>query len=256
MQAGVRARVLVAEDDPALSDVVCTYLGDCGYGCTPAFSGTEARLLLEGDAAGASFDLVITDLMLPGLPGEALVGLVRSRGGVPVIVTSARAQVADRVALLRIGADDYLTKPFDLEELLARVEACLRRADLCKGASPRPEGAHAPFAAENPAGPGLRFGTWRADEETRSFTVAGEPVRLTRTEFDIVCAMMRRPRKVFSKRELFECVRHEGAPADCADEKTVATHVGNIRAKLRPTGTHDCLQIVWGIGFKLEEGGA
>lgn len=232
-------RILVVEDDPALSDVVCTYLGDHGYQCTPAFSGSEARLILAQDAA---FDLVITDLMLPGLPGEAVVELVRSRGSVPVIVTSARASVTDRVALLRIGADDYLTKPFDLEELLARVEVCLRRTGA--------ESSRVDVPA-NQEGV-LRFGVWEANENTRMFLVDGAPLKVTRTEFDILCALMRRPSKVFSKRELFECVRHEDAPGDCFDDKTIVTHVGNIRAKLKPTGTQAYIQTVWGIGFKLD----
>lgn len=232
-------RILVVEDDPALSDVVCTYLGDHGYQCTPAFSGSEARLIIAQDAA---FDLVITDLMLPGLPGEAVVELVRSRGSVPVIVTSARASVTDRVTLLRIGADDYLTKPFDLEELLARVEVCLRRTGA--------ESSRIDVSA-NQEGV-LRFGAWEANENTRMFLVDGVPLKVTRTEFDILCALMRRPSKVFSKRELFECVRHEDAPGDCFDDKTIATHVGNIRAKLKPTGTQAYIQTVWGIGFKLD----
>ncbi len=267
MQAHTGARILVVEDDPALSDVVCTYLGDCGYMCTPAFSGTEARLLLGGTGGAAGertggtvaggpvpFDLVICDLMLPGLAGEEVVALVRSRGPVPVIVTSARAQVADRVSLLRSGADDYLVKPFDLEELLARVEACLRRARSVTAAGPQSVSTTGrPLAGEWPAATTgrLHFGLWEADEEARTFLVAGEPLKLTRTEFDILCALMRQPRKVFSKRELFERVWHEDA---FADDKTIATHVGNIRAKLRPSGTQDYLQTVWGIGFKLAEG--
>ncbi len=245
---GEGVRILVVEDDPSLSDVVCTYLGDNGYVCTPAFSGTEARLLLGRAGEPVPFDLVVCDLMLPGLMGEEVVALVRERGTVPIIVTSARAQVVDRVSLLRIGADDYLVKPFDLEELLARVEACLRRAATglqgFLAAGPRTE-------EKGPVFGRLAFGAWEADEVARTFTVAGEPVRLTRTEFDILCALMRQPRKVFSKRELFECVWHEDA---LGDDKTIATHVGNIRAKLKPSGTQDYLQTVWGIGFRLTEG--
>lgn len=240
MHGGV-AHILLVEDDPSLSDVVCTYLGDHGYVCTPAFSGSEARLLLADEMP---FDLVITDLMLPGLLGEAVVELVRSRGTVPVIVTSARSGVADRVSLLRIGADDYLTKPFDLEELLARVEVCLRRS---QGGTGAPSLKDAPSKC-------LRFGLWEANEDTRVFAVDGVPLRLTRTEFDILCAFMRHPRKVFSKRELFEQVWHEDAGIDCVDDKTIATHVGNIRAKLKPTGTQEYIQTVWGIGFRLCEG--
>lgn len=231
-----RPRVLVVEDDAALSEVVCTFLGSEGYACVPAFSGTEALLLAERASAGEKnhgFDLVILDLMLPGIPGEELIGRLRAAGvGAPVIVTSARSTVTDRVSLLRLGASDYLVKPFDLDELLARVEVQLR-------------------GREAPAEPStkLRFCRWELDPAAHAFAVDGVPVRLTRTEFDILAAMMREPSRVFTKQALFELVRHEEA---LSDERTIATHVSNLRVKLRPTGTDAYIQTVWGIGFKLQ----
>lgn len=232
--AGVqdKARVLVVEDDAALSDAVCTFLAQEGYACTPAFSGTEALLLVDrAHADGMGFDLVILDLMLPGVPGEELIGRMREAlGPVPVIVTSAKSAVEDRVGLLRLGANDYLVKPFDLEELLARVEVQLRGRAVTGGE--------------------LRFGRWALDAAARTFAVEGVPVRLTRTEFDILAALMREPRRVFTKRALFELVRHEEA---LTDERTIATHVSNLRVKLRETGTDEYLETVWGIGFKLRE---
>ncbi len=235
------ARILVVEDDPSISDVVCSALDGAGYRCTPAYSGTEARMALERDSA---FDLVICDLMLPGIPGEDVVSLVRERGSAPVLVLSAKAQVADRVALLRRGADDYLVKPFDLDELAARVEALLRRA----GSFGRGSGGSADACSDG--APALSFGAWRLDEAERRFEAAGAPVKLTRTEFDIVCALMRRPRKVFTKRELYRAVWNEDA---AVEEKAINTHVSNIRAKLKGTGTDQYIETVWGIGFKLAE---
>ena len=231
-------RVLVVEDDAALSEVVCTFLGDEGYACVPAFSGTHARLLAErAGEKNQPFDLVILDLMLPGLPGDELVGRLRTAGvTAPVIVTSARSAVTDRVSLLRLGASDYLVKPFDLDELLARVEVQLR--DRAHG-----EGREGRAAAA------LRLGRWELDPAARTFAVNGEPVRLTRTEFDILAAMMAEPGRVFTKRALFELARNEEA---LTEERTISTHVSNLRAKLRPTGTDAYLQTVWGIGFKLE----
>lgn len=118
------ANILVVEDDAAINDVVCTRLRRDGHNVQAAFSGTEARLLLQAQP----FDLVITDLMLPGLAGEEVVRLVRGNGGTtPVLVISARSEVADKVELLALGADDYLVKPFDLDELSARVAVQLRR---------------------------------------------------------------------------------------------------------------------------------
>lgn len=227
-------RVLVVEDDAALSEVVCTFLSGEGYACAPAFSGTEAVLLAERAAEkNEPFDLVILDLMLPGVPGEELVGRLRAAGtSAPVIVTSAKSAVTDRVSLLRLGASDYLVKPFDLDELLARVEVQLRG---------RARSAH-------PAGT-LRFGRWELDPAAHAFAVDGEELRLTRTEFGILAAMMREPSRVFTKRALFELVRNEEA---LSEERTIATHVSNLRAKLRPSGTDSYLRTVWGIGFKLE----
>ncbi len=227
-------RVLVVEDDAALSEVVCAFLDGEGYACAPAFSGTEALLLAERAAEkNEPFDLVILDLMLPGVPGEELVGRLRAAGtSAPVIVTSAKSAVTDRVSLLRLGASDYLVKPFDLDELLARVEVQLRgRAGVA-----RPSGT-------------LRFGRWELDPAAHAFAVDGEELRLTRTEFGILDAMMREPSRVFTKRALFELVRNEEA---LSEERTIATHVSNLRAKLRPSGTDSYLRTVWGIGFKLE----
>ena len=257
--AAARARVLVVEDDAAISDVTCSVLAQEGYACTPAYSGSEARLLVEG---GAQFDLVICDLMLPGMPGEDVVALVRSRSNAPILVTSAKAAVVDRVALLRAGADDYLVKPFDLDEFVARVEALLRRGAAGGGAasgSGEPHGA-ASAGGSTPRGAasaGLAagsservFGAWRLNEVERTFEVADVPVRLTRTEFDIVAALMRRPRKVFTKRELYQAVWREEA---AIEEKSISTHVSNIRAKLKATGTGHYIETVWGIGFKLAD---
>lgn len=284
------ARILVVEDDPSLSEVVCSLLEMNGYACVPAFSGTEARMLVERtaqdctaggfgsreslgpreapgpcDAVGGSeaaasavpFDLVICDLMLPGMSGEDLIAYIRRLSEVPVIVVSAKGQVVDRVALLRSGADDYLVKPFSLEELLARVEVQLRRAsrraradgtggvaegdgsapDISKGARPAAGDLRT-----------LRFGLWRACADDRTFEAGGRPVRLTRTEFDIVWLLMANPRRVFSRYDLLGAVHADG---DLGEEKTASTHVGNIRAKLRGTGTEDYIETVWGIGYKL-----
>ena len=233
-----RASVLVVEDDEAISDVACTFLAQEGYACTPAFSGTEARLLL----AARHFDLVICDLMLPGLPGEDVVALVRAQGSTPVIVTSARGATSDKVALLRTGADDYLVKPFDLDELLARIEVQLRRSAAMPGG-----GAGAGAAGDARI---LSYKGWRVDEGLRTFAANGAPIRLTRTEFDLVCALMHRPCKVFTKRELFAAAWRE---EPVVEEKTVNTHIGNIRAKLKGTGTEGYIETVWGIGFKLAE---
>lgn len=230
------ARILIIEDDVDINQLVAASLGKAGYACSQAFSGSEARLLLKVAAAGAEepFDLVITDLMLPGASGEELVAEIRAAGDAPIIVVSARTDAADKVALLHLGADDYLTKPFDLDELHARVAVQLRHAS---------RGTQRSTSV-------LRFKDWMLDAEARTLTAAGEPVRLTRLEFGIIEALVRRPKKVFTKRELFEAAWHE----ECfVEEKAVTVHVSNIRSKLKPSGTDTYLETVWGIGFKLAE---
>ncbi len=267
------ARILVVEDDAAINRVVCSYLEKAGATCVAAFSGTEGLLHLTAAAdvgagramAGATaggpgatstaagavgatdanggFCLVITDLMLPGAPGEEVVAAARA-AGLPVMVLSARATVADRVDVLHRGADDYLVKPFDLEELLARCEAVLRRSGSAAAATP------APGACAGAAVPLLRFGQWELNEAARRFTAAGIPVRLTRTEYEIVRALMAEPCRVHTKRSLSAAAAGDEI---ALEDKTVATHIGNIRAKLCPTGTEDYLETVWGVGFKLRD---
>lgn len=226
--------ILVVEDDAAINDVVRSFLGKAGYACTPAYSGTEARLLMQD--AGA-YDLVICDLMLPGMRGEDVVRIFREGSDAPVIVISAKSDVSSKVDLLRIGADDYLVKPFDLEELLARVEVQARRASQRSGTGKAP-------------GRTLRFRTWEIDLDERAFRVAGAPVRLTRTEFEMVAALMAHPMRVFSKKDLSAAAwGDEGA----LEEKSVSTHVGNIRGKLKETGTDGFIETVWGVGFRLAD---
>ena len=260
-------RVLVVEDDASLSDVVCTFLGKHQMVCTPAFSGSEALLLLDraenktDRAAGNTvsqrrFDVVICDLMLPGVSGEEVVAAVReSLGNIPVLVTSARSEVDRRIALLRCGADDYLVKPFDLEELLARIEVQLRlRAESPLNSSDKTAASPQHESSEQV----LCIGSWKLSPATREFIVNGRSLRLTRTEFDMLAAMMRQPTRVFTKRDLYLAACHDTEIADIAasgvtlaDEKTVSTHIANLRAKLKDSGTDNMIQTVWGIGFKL-----
>ena len=230
------ARILVIEDDTDINDVVATSLKRAGYACEQAFSGSEARLVLKaGAAAGeAPFDLVVTDLMLPGASGEDLVREIRARSDAPIIVVSARAEASDKVELLKLGADDYLAKPFDLDELLARIAVQLR---------------HAARGAGRSAG-SLRFKDWVLDTEARTLTAKGQPVKLTRLEYDIVETLARRPKKVFTKQELFKAAWNEER---FVEEKAVNVHMSNIRGKLKRSGTEGYIETVWGIGFKLAD---
>ncbi len=221
------AKILIIEDDTDINHMISEFLKENGFETVSAFSGTEARLILSMDTA---FDLILMDLMLPGISGEELLPEIRLKSRVPVIVLSARSALNDKVDLLLNGADDYLTKPFELEELLARIQVQLRRL---KGISP---------------GNSLTYKRWKIDMDSRSLLIDGVPVELTAHEFDIIALLARRPEKVFTKQEIYEMIWEEDY---AIEDKTIHVHISNIRAKLKESGTSDYIQTVWGIGFKL-----
>lgn len=226
--------VLIIEDDATINDVVHTYLSKKNFNCTQAFSGSEARLVLDGSSAGNFFDLIITDLMLPGLSGKDIVSLVRDKQvTTPIIVISAQDTPSEKIELLGLGADDYLTKPFDLDELYARIQVQLRHTS-----------ARIADVTTSP----LTFKDWAIDCDSRSLFVLGNPVKLTRIEFNILQTLLRYPKKVFTKQELFESAWNE----ECfIEEKAINVHMSNIRSKLKSSGTDTYIETVWGIGFKL-----
>ncbi len=218
--------ILIVEDDTDINNSTAQYLRRHGCRCFQAFSGTEGRTLWKS----SDCDLLLVDLMLPGLSGSELIGEIRRESPVQVIVLSARSELSDKVELLGLGADDYLTKPYQLEELWARIQVQLRHASAA------------------PASEALRFRDWRLNTGEMVLVAAGQPVELTAHEFKIVELMVRRPRKVFTKQQIYEAVWQE----ECAiEDKTIHVHISNIRAKLRPSGTEGYIQTVWGIGFKL-----
>ena len=221
------AKILIIEDDTDINHMISEFLKENGFETVSAFSGTEARLIMSMETA---FDLILMDLMLPGISGEELLPEIRLKSRVPVIVLSARSALNDKVDLLLNGADDYLTKPFELEELLARIQVQLRRL---KGISP---------------GNSLTYKRWKIDMDSRSLLIDGVPVELTAHEFDIIALLARRPEKVFTKQEIYEMIWEEDY---AIEDKTIHVHISNIRAKLKESGTSDYIQTVWGIGFKL-----
>ena len=194
-------RVLIVEDDATINSLIYEYLTEKDFDCRQAFSGTEGRLLFDME----KFDLILLDLMIPGLSGEELIAYIRSSSQVPVIVLSAKTALEDKVNLLSTGADDYLTKPFELEELLARIQVQLRH----KAASPSPASS-------------LRYKDWELDEQARSFLVKGERIDLTSHELGIITLLMKYPKKVFTKQEIFESVWNQDY---FVEDKTINVHI-------------------------------
>ena len=217
--------ILVIDDDIHIGDLLQEALEGEGYRVSRAYSGTEAVLALER----ARPDLALLDLMLPGLSGEEVLPRL---AGVPAIVVSARADVDSKTALLLGGAADYVTKPFVLRELLARVAVRLREAPA------REDGA-------------LTFRNLRLDPDGRRVEADGAEVRLTRTEYAILKLLMANPAQVVTKSALLNRIA-EDTP-DCT-ESSLKTHVSNLRKKLRDAGAGDPIESVWGIGFKMAEG--
>ncbi len=215
--------ILIIDDDIHIGDLLQEALEAEGYRVSRAYSGTEAVLSLGRERP----DLILLDLMLPGLSGEQVLPKL---AGIPVIVVSAKADIDSKTSLLLGGAADYVTKPFVLRELLARVAVRLRDAPSRDGAA-------------------LTCQALRLEPDARCVSVDGAEVRLTRTEYAILKLLMANPAQVVTKSRLLE----EIAPdtPDCT-ESSLKTHISNLRRKLRDAGAGDCIESVWGIGFKMK----
>ena len=224
-------KILVVEDDPDINKLLCRILEGAGYACRPAYSGTEAALW----AGQYDYDLVLLDLMLPGLTGEELIAQLRQRRTMPIIVLSAKTGLEDRVNVLRLGADDFIPKPFDNAEVLARVEAQLRRYKQFSG---------------GPGGKVLTHGDLVLDRDSVSVTAGGKEVALTAREFEILALLMEHPKKVFTREQLYEQV---WGGAYMGDDNTVNVHISNLRSKLAKASSAEYIKTVWGIGFKMSD---
>lgn len=220
-------QILIIDDDSYIGGLLEELLTREGYGVLRAYSGTEALLVLSGSRP----DLVLLDLMLPGLSGEEVLPKIQ---GIPVIVLSAKADSQDKVRLLLGGAADYITKPFDTAELLARITVQLRKAETC--------GQEDILAA----------GDLRLDTAAHTVTVNSQPVRLTKTEYAILKLLLRNPTQVIAKSVMLDRIAAD--TPDCT-ESSLKQHVSNLRRKLRDAGGRDYIEAVWGIGFRLTPDG-
>lgn len=226
--------ILIVEDDNDINHMLSDLLGGQGYRTASAFSGTEALLYIEKEAPSA----VLLDLMLPGMAGEELLSRIkRLDTAISVIVSSARDDVRTRVELLRAGADDYMVKPFDTDELLARLEAVLRRNGQGRQSVGGSRGR-------------LTYKDIVIEPEDFSVTVSGQEVALTRREYLILELLVRNPGKVFTKNNIYESVWNEEY---LGEDNAVNVHISNIRQKLSKANSEETyIQTVWGIGFKMK----
>lgn len=222
-------KILIVEDDIEINKMVHTLLRKNKYEVASAFSGTEALLLLEKE----SFDLILLDLMLPGLSGEEILEKISKQMQIPIICVSAKDDLDTKLELIRDGADDYIAKPFNNEELIVRIGAVLRRSNKTTRIEKNKM---------------LRFKDLVIDCENHSVFISNEPIELTVKEFCILELLISNPKKVFTKQNIFESVWSEEY---IVDERAVTVHVSNLRNKLKHGEAY--IKTVWGIGYKMQD---
>lgn len=218
-------KIAIIDDDIYIGDMLTEVLAQEGYSVLRAYSGTEALYLLSQN----TIDLVLLDLMLPGLSGEEVLPHIEN---IPVIVLSAKVDVQDKVNLLLGGAADYMTKPFDTKELLARITVQLRKAEQHNDSS------------------SLSVGELALDTGSLILMVQGQTVKLTRTEYAIMKLLLENPKQVIAKSVLLDRISMD--TPDCT-ERSLKQHISNLRKKMQDVNGVDYIETVWGIGFKLAE---
>ncbi len=224
--------ILVVEDDNDINKMLAKLMEKGGYNVRQAYSGTEAMLYIKD----VDFHLVLLDLMLPGITGEELLKNIRKTKKMPVIVISAKLEKQVKLDLFKLGADDYITKPFDIEELSARINANLRR--------------YIDFDNSSPIEENLAYKDIILNKETKEVYVNGKELALTFREFNILELLLTHPKKVFSKANLYESVWGDKY---LGDDNTVNVHMSNLRNKLdKVNPDKEYIETIWGMGYKLK----
>lgn len=223
-------KILVVEDDEDINGLLCKFLERQGYLVTGAYSGTEAKLLLSMN----KYDLILLDLMIPGITGETLITEIRKTISSPILVISAKSSLEDKVSALKNGADDYMTKPFERTEVLARVEALLRRSKVA-GNVPKEEEQYS-------------YKQLILKTNSREVFMKGNLVPLTAYEFDILLLFLQHPDRVFTKEQLYQQIWKTGY---YGEDNTINVHISNIRKKIKEYDDEEYIKTVWGIGYKL-----
>lgn len=221
-------KILIAEDNVSINELLKEALQKEGFLCGQAFSGTEACMCLERE----QYALVLLDLMMPGLSGEEVLAQIRSHSNLSVIVLTAQDMLEEKVKLLSEGADDYITKPFDIQEVVARIYVQLRHA-----------------AQDAACEQQLSFRELTLDRTTFEVSINGTVLpQITRQEFAILELLLKNPRQVFSKEAIFE---YAWKQEYMGETKTLDVHISNIRKKIKTLTDQEYIETVWGIGYRL-----
>lgn len=230
------AKILVCDDDKEIVEAIEIYLGQEGHQILRAYDGEEALKILETEK---DVELLIIDVMMPKLDGIRATLKVREANNIPIIILSAKSEDADKILGLNVGADDYVTKPFNPLELIARVKSQLRR--YTQLGSTIDKSNQAVYAV----------GGLSIDDEQKEVTVDGEPVRLTPIEYNILLLLVKNQGKVFSIDQIYESIWNEDA---IGVDNTVAVHIRHIREKIEINPKEPrYLKVVWGVGYKIEK---
>jgi DNA-binding response OmpR family regulator len=226
-----QVHILIVEDDNDISGLLCNMMKKSGYVPQPAFSGTEAILYVEKK----KWDMVLLDLMLPGMDGEEVLRKIREHHHVPVLIISAKGEQQTKINGLRAGADDFITKPFDIEEVMARIDAHLRRSLTMKRIEEKNQ---------------LTYRGITVDTDTKVVIVNDLKVILTAREYAILELLISYPQKIFSKANVFEAVWGDDY---FRDENTVNVHMSNLRSKLaKASPNEEYIETIWGMGYRLK----
>ena len=231
----MKANILIIEDDNLINDMIKEALELSEYTCIQAFSGTEGILQLKANPV----DLCILDLMLPGKNGEEVIKEIKAYKNIPVIIVSAKDGIDSKIGLLRSGADDYLTKPFDIRELEVRVEVSLRKYNT----------AQETFTASN-SDNSIIFKEIKLNPDDFTVRVNENLLELTKHEFRILELLMKNPDRAFSKQAIYDFAWGD---IYVGEDNTINVHVSNIRKKIKKYSDVDYIDTVWGIGFKLKK---
>jgi len=228
------ANILICDDERDIVSALKIYLSSEGYTLFEAYTGKQALDVVKNH----EIHLILMDIMMPEMDGISATAKLREASNVPIILLSAKSEDTDKVLGLNVGADDYITKPFNPVEVLARVRSQLRRYTMLGGMEQKPNK--------------LIIGAITLDDDTKTVTLDGEPVNLTPIEYNILLLLMRHPGRVYSSSQIYEQVWNEAA---FGSEGAVAVHIRHLREKLEINPSEPrYLKVVWGLGYKMEAG--